>query len=194
VHEDRQFLTWEHPMVRGALEGLTSSALGSAAFTVLDSGPLPSGTLLLEMVFVLVCSAPAELEARRYLPPTAIRLVLDRKGNDYAEMLPPQKLRGKSMHRDRSTASRVIKSQAVLLRRLMQQGEALAEAQAQAVRKRALQQMQSELQVEIARLQELMDESAEEELLNLNTRQVVLEDYLQQAALRLDALRFIVRA
>ena len=194
VHEDRQFLTWEHPMVRGALEGLTSSALGSAAFIVLDSGPLPSGTLLLELVFVLVCSAPVELEARRYLPPTAIRLLLDRKGNDYAGMLPAQKLQGKSMHRDRSTASRVIKSQAALLRQLMQRGEALAGEQAQAIREQALQAMHRELQAEIARLQELADESAEEELLNLNTRQVVLEDYLQQAALLLDALRFIVRA
>ncbi len=98
------------------------------------------------------------------------------------------------MHRDRSTASRVIKSQAALLRQLMQRGEALAGEQAQAIREQALQAMHRELQAEIARLQELADESAEEELLNLNTRQVVLEDYLQQAALLLDALRFIVRA
>ncbi|WP_456403799.1 RNA polymerase-associated protein RapA, partial [Thiolapillus sp.] len=103
VHEDRLFLTWEHPMVRGAVEELTSSDLGSAAFLVLDSGPLPSGTLMLELIFVLSCTAPAELEARRYLPSTAIRLLLDRKGNDYAHALPPEKLQGRSLHRDRQT-------------------------------------------------------------------------------------------
>lgn len=45
AHEDRLFLTWEHPMVRGAMEGLVSSDLGSAAFILLDSGPLPAGAL-----------------------------------------------------------------------------------------------------------------------------------------------------
>ncbi|HIE54448.1 MAG TPA: RNA polymerase-associated protein RapA, partial [Chromatiaceae bacterium] len=194
VHEDRLFLTWEHPMVRGAMEGLISSALGSAAFTVLDSGALPSGTLLLEMVFVLACSAPAELEARRYLPPTPIRLVLDRKGNDHAGQLPPERLQGRSLHRDRSTATAVIKSQSELLRGLMLQGEKEADRQAERIRSSALKAMQEELDEELARLRQLADDSAEEELLNLTTRRMVLEDYLRQAALRLDALRLIVRS
>jgi len=194
VHEDRRFLTWEHPMVRGAMELLTGSALGSAAFTVLDSGPLPSGTLLLELLFVLACSAPAELEARRFLPPTAVRLVLDRGGNDHADRLPPERLRGVSLHRDRATAAAVVKSQAELVRRLMQRGEALAQEQAEALKEKALAAMRAGLDAEIRRILQLGAEEDDETLLGLTTRRVLLEDYLQQALLRLDAVRLIVRS
>ena len=193
AHEDRLFLTWEHPMVRGALDLLSDSALGSAAFTVLDSGPLPSGTLLLELVFVLACNAPAELQAHRWLPPTPLRLVLDRAGNDHAERLPPERLRGTSMHRDRKTAAAVIKSQAGLVRTLIQRGERLAAERAEPLRQAALADMRRELSAELERLAELGDDQEEEARLGLSTRLVVLEDYLQQAGLRLDALRLIVR-
>ncbi len=180
-------------MVRGALDLLGDSALGSAAFTVLDSGPLPSGTLLLELVFVLACNAPAELQAHRWLPPTPLRLVLDRAGNDHAERLPPERLRGTSMHRDRKTAAAVIKSQADLVRTLIQRGERLAAERADPLRQAALVAMRRELSAELERLAELGDDQEEEARLGLSTRLVVLEDYLQQAGLRLDALRLIVR-
>ncbi|WP_419628351.1 RNA polymerase-associated protein RapA [Thiolapillus sp.] len=194
VHEDRLFLTWEHPMVRGAMEELVSSDLGSAAFVVLDSGPLPAGTLLLELIFVLGCTAPAELEAGRYLPSTPIRLLLDRKGNDYAHALPPEKLQGKSLHRDRQTAGQVIKSQADMLRRLLQQGERLATARGDEIIAEALEQMETELTEEQQRLQALSDGTAAGELHLLDERQRMLRDYLPRTRLRLDAVRMIVRA
>ncbi|WP_456378610.1 RNA polymerase-associated protein RapA [Thiolapillus sp.] len=194
AHEDRLFLTWEHPMVRGAMEELTSSDLGSAAFVVLDSGPLPRGTLLLELVFVLGCVAPAELEAGRYLPPTAIRLVLDRKGNDYAHALPPEKLQGKSLHGDRHSAAQVIKSQADLLRQLLQRGEQQALVKGEELVANALASMQSELMEEQQRLQALSDGAAAEELQMLGERLLLLQEYLPRARPRLDAVRLIVRA
>ncbi|WP_457671197.1 RNA polymerase-associated protein RapA [Thiolapillus sp.] len=193
AHEDRLFLTWEHPMVRGAVEELTSSDLGSAAFVVLDSGSLPSGSLLLELIYVLGCTAPAALEASRYLPPTAIRLLLDRKGKDYAHALPAEKLQGKSLHRDRQTATQVIKSQANRLRRLLACGEELAAAKAETLVAKALAAMQSELQEEQQRLQALSDGAAAEELQLLGKRQSLLQEYLPRTHLRLDAVRMIVR-
>ena len=194
VHEDRLFLTWEHPMVRGAVEELVSSDLGSAAFVVLDSGPLPPGTLLLELIFVLGCTAPAELEAGRYLPSTPVRLLLDRKGNDYAHALPPEKLQGKSLHRDRRTAGQVIKSQADMLRKLLQQGEQLAAATGENIIEEAVAQMRAELTEEQHRLRELSDGAAAEELRLLDEKQRLLLEYLPRTRLRLDAVRMIVRA
>ena len=194
IHEDRQFLTWEHPMVRGAVEELVSSDLGSAAFIVLDSGPLPAGTVLLELIFVLVCTAPGELEAARYLPATPIRLLLDRKGNDYAHALASDKLQGKSLHRDRQTASRVIKSQTEMLRQLLVKGEQQATAKADEIIAEAVAQMQAELEEEQQRLQVLSDGAAAEELQLLQERQSMLQEYLPRTRLRLDAVRLVVRA
>ncbi len=194
VHEDRQFLTWEHPMVRGAMEALTGGDLGSAAFVVLDSGPLPSGTLLLELVFVVSSMAPRELEAARYLPATAIRLLLDRKGNDYAAMLPTEKICGKSLHRDKRTAAQVIKSQAELVRELLQRAETMARQQADQLVEQALIAMEEELEHEAQRLQALSAGMAEEELQMLKQRRQMLQEVLPRTLLRLDALRLIIRA
>ncbi len=193
AHEDRLFLTWEHPMVREAMEELVSSDLGSAAFLVLESGPLPSGTLLLELVFVLHCTAPRELEANRYLPPTMLRLVLDRQGRDYAALLPPEKLQGRSMHRDRQTAAKVIKSQASLLRTLMSMAEQQVADRATEVVEKARQRMRQELEEEQQRLRSFSDGSAMEELQLLEDHQTLLEEYLPRTRLRLDALRLFVR-
>ena len=180
-------------MVLGAMHQLTESDLGSTAFLVLDSGPLPQGTLLLEMIFVVNSMAPKELEVRRYLPPTGIRLLLDAQGKDYAALLPFEHIRGKSLHRERQMASQVIKSQAPLLRNLLQQGEALANERAQNIIDSALQQMRHELHEEHERLQALTQSAAGEEAQMLLERRDLLEEQLPRTRLRLDAMRLMIR-
>ena len=50
ANEDMQFLTWEHPMVRGCMEMLTSGELGTAAVTVCSHLDYRTGSALLEVL------------------------------------------------------------------------------------------------------------------------------------------------
>ena len=88
AHEDREFLTWEHPMVRGAMELVTHSDLGSSALTLLRDTRFKPATLLLEAIYIAECPAPPALGIARFLPPTALRLVIDGQGRDLADTLP----------------------------------------------------------------------------------------------------------
>lgn len=70
VREDVQFLTWDHPLVTGALDLLLGSEKGNCSF--IESGGEPS----LDAVYVLECIAPPHLHIDRFLPPTPIRVTV----------------------------------------------------------------------------------------------------------------------
>ena len=73
--EDLSFLTADHPLVRGALDLLLGGETGNASFVTWRAGG--GEALLLEAVFVIECIAPASLHADRFLPATAVRVVVD---------------------------------------------------------------------------------------------------------------------
>ncbi len=130
AHEDRAFLTWEHPMVRGAMDLLTGSDLGASAITLVRDPRFKPATVLLEAVYIAECPAPPALEVGRFLPPTALRLVLDGAGRDLSALLPHEALRGECLTRNRKLATAVIRSQAARLTAMLERGEALAQAAA----------------------------------------------------------------
>src|SRR5262249_42058273 len=68
--EDLQFLTWDHPLVTGALDLILGSEKGNCSF--IES----IETRSLEAVYVLECVAPPHLHIDRFLPPSPIRVTV----------------------------------------------------------------------------------------------------------------------
>ena len=195
AHEDREFLTWEHPMVRGAMEMLTGSDQGSAALTALQDPRLKPGSVLLELIYIAECPAPPELQIGRFLPPTALRLLIDVEGRNRADEFPHEKLRGACLTRNRKLARAVIQSQAGRLQAMLARGEQLAQAAAAGIEQDALVQMRRTLGDELVRMQQLAEVSGsvrQDELEHLALRRDLLERYLARLHLRLDAARTIV--
>jgi ATP-dependent helicase HepA len=87
AREDFHYLTWEHPMVTGAMDMILSGEYGNTAFCTMRLPPYKAGTILLEAVFTTSCPAPRALQLQRFLPVTAIRIVVDSKGNDLSDLL-----------------------------------------------------------------------------------------------------------
>jgi ATP-dependent helicase HepA len=75
VREDVQFLTWDHPLVTGALDLLLGSEKGNCSLVESEDG------LSMEAVYVLECVAPPHLHIDRFLPPTPVRGVVE--GEDF---------------------------------------------------------------------------------------------------------------
>lgn len=195
VHEDREFLSWEHPMVRGAMELLTSAELGAAAASVCTHPDYKTGTLFLELLFVAECVAPSALEAERYLPPTCHRLLLDLKGQDQAETLEHSVLRGMDLAQNKKLAETVIKSQADKLKVLFQLGEQRAEKALGGLVDEAVERMQVELAREQQRLESLAlinPNVREDEIEQVMARRELLEIHLKDTRMRLDAARVVV--
>ncbi len=195
VHEDREFMSWEHPMVRGAMDLLTSAELGAAAVTVSSHPDYRTGTLLLELMYVTECIAPAVLEADRYLPPACKRVLLDAKGNDLADLHSHESLQGVDLAQNRKLAETVIKSQAEKIKILFQVGEQLAEAASVPMVEAGLARMHVALSDERERLQALSRVNPNvraDEIEQVLARQELLEIHLKDARVRLDAVRVVV--
>ncbi len=77
-----QFITWEHPMVQGGMDLVLSGSMGNTAVALIKNKALKPGTVLLELLYVSEVVAPRALQLGRYLPPAALRCLLDTNGND----------------------------------------------------------------------------------------------------------------
>ncbi len=195
AHEDRQFMTWEHPMVRGSLEMLTSGELGAAAVTVCSHPGLRTGTVFVEALFVTECPAPRGLEIQRYLPPTCLRLLLDAQGEDQAARFAHGQLAGLCLSRNHKLADTVIKSQSPRLKLLLAHAEELAQARGTELADKARQRMQDELNAEHQRLSALARVNPnvrEDEIEQIVVRRELLAAHLHDARVRLDAVRLVV--
>ncbi|NEV61739.1 RNA polymerase-associated protein RapA [Thiorhodococcus minor] len=195
AHEDRDLLTWEHPMVREAMELLTASDLGTSGLILIKDGRFKRATLLLELLYVAECPAPPELQVGRFLPPTLVRLLLDGEGKDYAEEIPHEVIRGDCLTRNFKLARQVIKSQIPRLTEMLARGDGLARDRVEQLQRDATERMQAVLAEELERLVALAKVNPNvrrDEIERLTDRRTRLEAYLAKTHLRIDAARVMV--
>ncbi len=190
--EDVGFLTWDHPMVTGAMDLLLGAETGNCAFAVLPTAN--ERTLLLELIFVLEAIATPDLHADRFLPPTPIRLVINHKLEEVSEIFPVATWERKLQ---KGSPYKLIDNSEIARRTLPAMFEAateLAEKEATDLRQSALNEMDRLLGHELRRLQMLMqvnDHIRPEEIELAQAQQKKLTTALGESRLRLDSLRLI---
>ena len=193
--EDAQFISWEHPLVTGAMDLVLGNELGNTAVTTIRYRGSQPGTLLLECLYLLDCASGNELQSSRYLPPTTIRVVLDEQGSSHEKDLSHNLIQHSRTPVNADTANRIIRAKETTLRQLIIQCEETARTQAPEILASAHQRSQQILNREINRLRALRQ-------VNPNVRSEEIDFFIQQremldraldsASLRLDAVRVIV--
>ncbi|MCB1735529.1 MAG: RNA polymerase-associated protein RapA [Gammaproteobacteria bacterium] len=195
AREDEAFLSWEHPMVRDALDLLDQTGLGNSAVTVIRDAKLPAGTLLLEALFRISCTAPASLDLARYIGDAHLRVLVDKTGRDLAPRVPHERLRGQCLFRDRAVAGKLLRSQQDAIRKLYGHADARAGEGMQMRLQSAQQAANDLLGAEIARLQSLRAVNPsvrEDEISLLHNHAEAIRSALSAGELQLDALHLIV--
>ena len=191
--EQEAFLTWDHPMVRGALDFMLGSAAGNATFGVWDS--TGEKLILLETWIVVECVAPARLHVERFLPQTPLRILVDHKGTDHTDEPPyakPPLRKG-----DAAGLMRNEKVKRTFLPAMLGQSRDLGAAQSREVVAEAMTRMRTEMAEQTARLRDLAevnDHIKPEEIAALEQREGELAAVIGNARVRLDAVRLIWKA
>ena len=121
-----QFLTWEHPMVTGVLDRLLTETRGKASVALLKNPKIPAGTLLVETIYTVSCSAPRHLQLDRFLPTVTIRHLLDPKGRDLSQAIDFPGLCRQCHKLEKPLARKVVGSQKALLEKLLRANESRA--------------------------------------------------------------------
>ncbi|MFZ6045598.1 RNA polymerase-associated protein RapA [Pseudomonas sp. CR3202] len=193
--EDMQFLTWEHPMVQGGMDLVLSGSMGNTAVALIKNKALKPGTVLLELLYVSEVVAPRALQLSRFLPPKALRSLLDANGNDLAPKVAFDTLNDQLESVPRGSANKFVQAQRDVLAAQINAAEAkVAPRHAERVAE-AQRRLKAELDEELARLTAL-------QAANPNVRDSELEavrhqrdeglQLLDKAALRLESIRVLV--
>ena len=193
--EDVQFLSWEHPMVSGAMDMVISEQFGNTAVGTIKLGPLKPGTLLLEAVFVMQCAAPAALQLSRYLPCTTVRVLTDQKGSQLGKVLSHEKLNQLLKRVPVGTARELVRHAQSELEGMIKGAEAGVADQQQTLIDEALTRMHEQQLSELQRLEALARVNPnirQQEIALLRDETDALARYLATAQLKLDALRLVV--
>lgn len=193
--EDIHFLSWDHPMVQGGMELVTSADTGNTSVAIIKNKALPAGTYFLELIYVAETTAPKALQLGRYMPITPIRVLLDKAGNDLSEKVTYDSFSRQLSPIGRQTANKLVAALQGQIHTLISDAKPHAEAQMDALKTQAGQLAEEGLQQEITRLEALKRVNPsirEEEVEVLYSNKQQVSDYIKRAQLNLDAVRLIV--
>lgn len=182
-NEDRTLLTWDHPMVRDALELILGGDKGNAALGQIKG----DGGMILEASFILESTLPASLHADRFLPPTPLNITLD-------HLMKPARIKQavepllSSEFIDNDHVQKVIS-------KMVKSSKREAEKKTSKLIQIARQRMHKELDLELTRLKELsiLNQTVTTDEIAAAEREIdLLEKGLNNPRLRLDSLRLIL--
>ncbi|WP_111980192.1 RNA polymerase-associated protein RapA [Algibacillus agarilyticus] len=195
MRDDVRFISWDHPMVQGCFEMIARSEVGNNAVSFLPNKALPEGTYFVELMYVVETSAPKALQPGRFLPPTPVRLLLDKSGNNLAEKVAYESFNKQLKPVNKQMASQVATALQKEIHQLIGKGELIAKAQKDAIIKAATDNAVNDISAELNRMQSLkkINPSIRDiEITALEQQKEELVQYIGQAGLQLDAVRLIV--
>jgi ATP-dependent helicase HepA len=183
--EDLDLLTWDHPLIRDAIEALLSSRNGTCGCVKAEGLDYPC----LQALYILDPMAPATVPVHRFLPPTPMLFTVDALGREHKAPLDfcgegdPKPLLENTNFRTDWLPARI------------EDAHDLANHRATRLRKQAIETATELLDREITRLRNLRrvnDHIRESEITALETEKAQILTALQSAAPRLDALRIVL--
>lgn len=195
ANEAVHFLSWEHPLVRNAIDSILSTEFGNTALVAMKYDGLQPGKLLLDCRFVIELPDDQQVHGHRYFPDASIAMVVDEQGRPHpiSEQLSEKE---RVLQRiDLDTSVKIVRSRQQQLGQMVKTAQHLADEQLPELLSRARDQGGQVLGHEAERLRALRQvnpgvREAEIDYFDEQLRQ--FESSLSQVRLRLDALRVIV--
>ncbi|MGL6539296.1 RNA polymerase-associated protein RapA [Aeromonas hydrophila] len=191
--DDMALLSWDHPMMRGGIDLILGSEIGATSVALLKNKALPIGSILLELIFVAESAAHPQLY--RFMPPTPIRLLMDKNGQNLGEKVAFDAFNRQLTPVNRHLGSKLVTASQPVIHGLIGKGQAIAEELKGGIVDKARAQMTQTLQQDLDRLEALKAVNPnvrDSELDYLRNLQAELHHLIDQTQLKLDAIRFIV--
>ncbi|MEM7540017.1 MAG: RNA polymerase-associated protein RapA [Pseudomonadota bacterium] len=192
TRDEMHFLTWEHPMVAGAIDMVLGSEFGNSNLGVVKNADLKPGTILVEGFFVIVCPAPKTLRVERFLAATTLRVVVDDAGEERTQTLTIDWLDQNIRDIPAMTAQKILPKIRDQAEALSDHAAHIAESRQEPLVDEAIAMMHEEMEIERERLIQLAKINPnirEEEIKAIERDEASYLGYLKNAQLKLDAVR-----
>jgi ATP-dependent helicase HepA len=187
------FLTWDHPMVLGIMELISSKEMGNV--TVASWPGKAPEPLMIEAFYTLHCIGDKKLQAEKWFPPTPLRVLLNSKGLDLTSKIPKKAVDDivSTASPEKFAAVKSLPREGV--KELLKKGKEAVVPRAKTYKEKFLTDMRTSLDLEINRLTQLREVNPTvslSEIVALKTKKLKLEKVMTEAQLNLDSLRVIV--
>lgn len=191
--DDMTFLTWDHPMVVGIMDFISSKEMGNCT---ISSWKTPSKeSFLFEGYFLLSAVAEKKLQLQKWFPPTPLRVLLNSQMQDLTQKMPKKFI-------DEGTESLSQEKRAGLkdlpkdfLKECIKRGKELCVARAKQYKEKFRDDMVKAMDAEIERLESLRKVNptvSETEILLMRYNKNNMLKAMEKAELSLDSLRIII--
>ena len=156
AREDVQFITWDHPLMQGLSELISTSELGVSTVALWPNKALKPGMLFFEAIFTLTLTDPLAKAANRYLSTSLLRVVVTKGNpNNLHSALPQQTLSTVIENARKPIRQAVVKDYQQDIRLLAEQAQQIAQTEIQDIIDHSLKDLAQRSHVEQTRLQQL---------------------------------------
>ncbi len=193
LREDVEFLTWDHPLVIGAIDLILSNSLGNASVMMRKKSGAASKTFL-ECFYTAQLVAPKEYSPERFFPLATIRILIDSSCEDFSEKWNHEEISEKIVQ---ATPEFILKAKSIpklALQKILIRSHELAKIKSRSLIESARLEMNTFLTEEQGRLMELMKINPsvrQEEIESFTLQKESLNDCFLKIDLTLDSLRII---
>ncbi len=195
ANEDMHYLTWEHPIVAAAIDGILSSETGNTAMVTIQHKKIKAGSLFVECQYILATASTNNSNISRYLPPCNIRILVNHTGKEITNQLTEEFISEQQKTIKPDTAVKIIQGHTELLKKLIHDNKTLADKMTPTIITQAKELAISELSNETERLVTLKEINAnirEDEIEYFKQLEREILDRLDKTRPQLDALRVII--
>lgn len=195
IREDMEFLSWEHPMVWESMGMILDTEIGNATLATITVKGLVPGTLLLETFHTVNCAAPKQLQLDRFLPFKPLRVLMDISGKNLSKVLDYSQLNTLCEQLKRHTGQAIIKRVRDDIEKMLEHCNKIAEEQMHTIIEDAKALMRKSLSYEVNRLEALQKTNPsirDEEIAFFKKQMIDSENYINHAALKLQAIRVVI--
>ena len=188
-------MTWEHPMVLNLIDLFVSHEHGNTALSIAKLPKVKPGSVLLECIFVIECTAPKNLQINRHLPPALIRVVMDANCSDITAQFDFDALQGTAIQLNKKIITQLVHNHQERLKHMFAQAEIIATDDCRQQSQVKITEMTTEFDHEIQRLTALQKDNPNirlDEISSLEAQKNNLDTYMHKAYARLDSSRLVV--
>ncbi len=192
--EDFVYLSWDHPMVTDAMDLILNEGYGQGDAQVISTTELRAGLTLIEAVFTVQCTAPAELRTERYLHSSTKTIHVGIDGKDYSDIMAMVDVESHRKHFDRNKLKQVVLGNKGPIGQMIDRARELADAELPTLLADANQALDDEFSEDIDRLTALSKVNplvSDEHITALETRREAIREAIAGAVVHPVSVRVL---
>ncbi|MBN21470.1 MAG: hypothetical protein CL678_09315 [Bdellovibrionaceae bacterium] len=196
--EDFHFLTWDHPMVTGAIDIVLNGDTGTASLSEWKN-ELQKNPVLFEMIFVAETRTQKKLDSFHLFPSTPIRIVIDSELKDTTSHWPLKILNPNIQNPKKEKLNAIQSIPAQFIESIIKKGQEFADIKKIEVIDEHKQKISEQTEKEMLRLKTIYfrtEENAQKtinrQISELKNKFKLVNASLEETTLRLDSIRIVL--